>query len=117
MKITRVIIGLMKNSDKVKAMASITLDDCFVVKNLKVIKSEEGKYFIGMPQYKTDEEEWNDITFPITKEFREELTEKILIAYSDKVRESKGGDKKDKKKDIKKERSDKKWQEDDELPF
>ena len=79
MKITKV--QLTKGDwGKTKAMVSITFDDCFVVSGLKVVEGEKGA-FVSMPNRKTANGEYKDTSFPITKEFREELIQEILKEY------------------------------------
>lgn len=81
MKITDVRIRLVNKDDaKLKAVASITIDDCIVVHDIKVISGREGM-FISMPSRKTPDGEYKDIVHPINTETREELKKVILDAY------------------------------------
>ncbi len=81
MKITDVRVRLVKKDDtKLKAVASITFDDCFVVHDIKVIDGNNGP-FIAMPSKKTGENEHKDIAHPINTQTREELIACILDAY------------------------------------
>ena len=65
MKITDVRVRLVtKDEGKLKAVASITIDDCFVVHDIKIISGKEG-LFISMPNRKTPEGEYKDIVHPI----------------------------------------------------
>lgn len=68
------------NNDKLKAVASITIDDEIVVHDIKVISGRDG-YFLSMPSRKTSEGEFKDIVHPIKTEVREMLKEKILAEY------------------------------------
>jgi len=68
------------NNDKLKAVASITIDDEIVVHDIKVINGKDG-YFLSMPSRKTSEGEFKDIVHPIKTEVREMLKEKILAEY------------------------------------
>ena len=87
MKITDVRVRIVKKDDsKLKAVASITFDDCFVVHDIKVIEGNEG-YFIAMPSRKTRTGEFKDVCFPVKKEVREELEKAVLDAYSKKLEE------------------------------
>ena len=65
---------------KMKAVVSITIDDAFVVHDIKVIEGQE-KLFIAMPSRKTPDGEFKDIAHPINAATREELENKILAAY------------------------------------
>lgn len=67
-------------NDKLKAVASITIDDELVVHDIKVISGKDG-YFLSMPSRKTPEGEFKDIVHPIKTEVREMLKEKILAEY------------------------------------
>ncbi len=71
-----------KNDTKLKAVASVTFDDCFVVHDIKVIEGNEG-YFIAMPSRKTADGEYKDIAHPIKTEVREELIKVILNAFEE----------------------------------
>ncbi len=85
MKITDVRVRLVSNDDaKLKAVASITIDDCLVVHDIKVINGREGM-FISMPNRKRPDGEYKDIVHPINTETREELKKVILDAYEQEV--------------------------------
>jgi len=81
--ITNVQINSPKNTNsKILAFAKITIDDSFVVDNLKIIDGSKG-IFVAMPSNKnTKTQEFQDIAFPITKECRKYVTETILEAYN-----------------------------------
>ena len=81
MKITDVRIRLVTKEDsKLKAVATITIDECFVVHDIKVIEGKEG-YFIQMPSKKTPDGEYRDIVHPINTETREKIIEEVLKVY------------------------------------
>lgn len=81
MKITDIRVRIVNNNnDKLKAVASITIDDEIVVHDIKVINGKDG-YFLSMPSRKTSEGEFKDIVHPIKTEVREMLKEKILAEY------------------------------------
>ena len=83
MKISDVRVRIVKKDDsKLKAVASVTFDDCFVVHDIKVIEGNEG-YFIAMPSRKTADGEYKDIAHPIKTEMREELIKVILAAFEE----------------------------------
>ena len=83
MKISDVRVRIVKKDDsKLKAVASVTFDDCFVVHDIKVIEGNEG-YFIAMPSRKTADGEYKDIAHPIKTETREELIKVILTAFEE----------------------------------
>lgn len=85
MKISDVRIRFVKKEDsKLKAVASITIDDCFVVHDIKVIEGNDGP-FIAMPSRKTSDGEFKDIAHPLNTETREDLKNAILSAYADEL--------------------------------
>ena len=79
MKITDVRIRL-KDEAKLKGVASITIDECFVVHDIKVIAGKEG-LFISMPSKKTADGEHKDIAHTINTQTREEIKTAVLSAY------------------------------------
>lgn len=88
MKISDVRVRIVKKDDsKLKAVASVTFDDCFVVHDIKVIEGTEG-YFIAMPSRKTNDGEYKDIAHPIKTELREELIKVILAAFEEEKNKS-----------------------------
>ena len=85
MKISDVRIRLFNKEDnKLRAVASVTIDECFVVHDIKVIESAEGA-FIAMPSRKTNDGEYKDIAHPLNTETREILKQAILTAYYDEL--------------------------------
>ena len=83
MTITDVRVRIVKKDDsKLKAVASVTFDDCFVVHDIKVIEGNEG-FFIAMPSRKTNDGEYKDIAHPIKTEMREELLKIIFNAFEE----------------------------------
>ena len=83
MNITDVRVRIVKKDDtKLKAVASVTFDNCFVVHDIKVIEGSEG-YFIAMPSRKTADGEYKDIAHPIKTEMREQLINAILNAFEE----------------------------------
>ena len=83
MHITEVRISL-RDDAKLKAFASITLDDCFVIRGLKIIKGQTGT-FVAMPSRKRKDGDYQDIAHPInnsTRKWREEI---VLEKYRDEV--------------------------------
>lgn len=84
MEITKVTLRkLNKKKNNLKAFATVELDEELVLTGIKLIKGNKG-LFIGMPStYVEDKDEYYDIFFPITAEFRSELQEAIIDAYND----------------------------------
>ena len=83
MNITDVRVRIVKNdTSKVKASASITIDDCFVVHDIKIIDGNDG-YFMSMPSRKTPDGEFKDIVHPLNTETREKIRDLVLKAFEE----------------------------------
>lgn len=83
MKITEIRIHLM-GEERLKAFASVTFDDCFVVRNMKIVSGTNG-VFLCMPSRKLPDGTHKDMVHPIKQEFRQYLEENILKAYTDEL--------------------------------
>ncbi|HEX2242644.1 MAG TPA: septation regulator SpoVG [Gammaproteobacteria bacterium] len=68
------------DEDKLRAYVTITLDHCFVIRDLKIIKGTTG-YFVSMPSKKRKDGTYKDIAHPINNETRRMLEEKVLAEY------------------------------------
>ncbi len=80
MRITDVRVRKMTQDSKMKAIVSITIDDEFVVHDIKVIEGEKG-LFIAMPSKKASDGEYRDIAHPINSETRDRIQRIILESY------------------------------------
>ncbi|MDY3108979.1 MAG: septation regulator SpoVG [Lachnospiraceae bacterium] len=80
MNITDVRVRKITAEGKMKAIVSITIDDVFVVHDIKVIDGEKG-LFIAMPSKKATDGEYRDIAHPINSKTREDLQNLILSRY------------------------------------
>lgn len=80
MNITDVRVRNISSNGKLKAVASITLDNEFVVHDIKIIEGDKGP-FIAMPSRKMSEDDFRDIAHPIKPDTREYIQEVILKAY------------------------------------
>ena len=80
MQITDVRVRIIEKEGKMKAIVSITLDNEFVIHDIKVIEGEKG-LFIAMPSRKTSEGEYRDIAHPINSETRDMIQNVILNKY------------------------------------
>lgn len=86
MNITDIRVRLAKNDGgKLKAVASITIDSCFAVHDIKIINGNSGP-FIAMPSRKTPEGEFKDIAHPINPETRAMISDAILAAYEEQLK-------------------------------
>lgn len=66
--------------DKLRAVCSVVLDDCFLVKNVRVVEGEKG-LFVSLPSRRNVKGEWVEHCFPMTKELRAKLSAAVLEAY------------------------------------
>lgn len=82
-------IGSIRLEGNLRAIASVNLNDCFAIRNVKVMDSSRG-LFIAMPSYKGGNGEYKDICFPVTKEFREQLNNAVIDAYQQALTQSQG---------------------------
>lgn len=80
MQITDVRVRKVAKEGKLKAVVSITIDDEFVVHDIKVIEGEKG-LFIAMPSKKAMDGEYRDIAHPINSETRDRIQGMILDRY------------------------------------
>jgi len=79
MQITEIRISL-RSDNKLKAFASITLDNCFVIRGLKIIEGAKG-VFVAMPSRKRPDGTFQDIAHPINNETRDWMEGQIIVAY------------------------------------
>ena len=70
-----------REGSRMKGYATVTLDDCFVVRNIRIIEGDE-KLFIAMPSKKVNDERYEDICHPINAETRKMFEDKILEEYN-----------------------------------
>lgn len=82
MKITDVRVRKVAKEGKMKAIVSITIDNEFVVHDIKVIEGEKG-IFIAMPSKKSTDGEYRDIAHPISSQVREKIQTEIMRRYEE----------------------------------
>ncbi|HPD02639.1 MAG TPA: septation regulator SpoVG [Eubacteriales bacterium] len=81
MNITNVLVRLVKRDEgKLKAVASITIDECFVVHDIKIIAGNEGD-FIAMPSKRVNDGTYRDIAHPINSDTREFIRKHVIEEY------------------------------------
>lgn len=80
MNITDIRVKRVYGKGKMLAIASITIDNAFVVHDIKVIDGERG-LFIAMPSRRSSDGEYRDIAHPLNTDTRNELQDKIIAAY------------------------------------
>ena len=87
MQITDIRIRKVDKHGKMKAVVSITIDDAFVVHDIKIIEGEKG-LFIAMPSRKASDGEYRDIAHPINSGTREKIQKMILDKYDEVLSET-----------------------------
>ncbi len=78
--ITDIRITKVDGDDKLKAFAALVIEDCFLVGDLRVVEGEDG-YFVAMPSRRKRDGSFKDIAYPLNNNLREEIEEKVLLAY------------------------------------
>jgi len=86
MQITETRIRLMKDDGKMRAVASVTFDGCFVVHDIKIIDGQNGM-FLAMPSRKMAEDDFRDIAHPLNSFTRDMIKEAVFDAYDRALRE------------------------------
>lgn len=86
MKITDVRVRKVAKEGKMKAVVSITLDNEFVVHDIKVIEGDKG-LFIAMPSRKSSDGEYRDIAHPLNSDTRDMIQSIILRSYEEALQE------------------------------
>ena len=84
MQITDVRVRKITKEGKMRAIVSITIDDEFVIHDIKVIEGEKGM-FIAMPSKKATDGEYRDIAHPINSATRENIQNLILEKYKAEI--------------------------------
>lgn len=84
MQITDIRVRRVDKDGKMKAIVSITLDQEFVIHDIKVIEGEKG-LFIAMPSRKTANGEYCDVAHPINTETRTAMSRAILERYQEEI--------------------------------
>ena len=82
MNITDIRIRRVNSAGRMKAVVSVTIDNQFVVHDIKVVEGNNG-YFVAMPSRKGADGEFRDVAHPITTETRNMMQTMILDAYNE----------------------------------
>lgn len=84
MKVTDVRVRKILLEGKMKAIVSVTLDDAFVIHDVKVVEGNNG-LFVAMPSRKMPDGEFRDIAHPINSSARELIQSAVLVAYEQAI--------------------------------
>lgn len=90
MVITEVKVYLAKDSGRLKAYATIVFDDCFIIRDLKVIEGDKG-FFVSMPSRRRNDGSFRDIVHPLNSEMRKTIEEAIVKEYKKVVQLEESG--------------------------
>ncbi|MDD2497238.1 MAG: septation regulator SpoVG [Bacillota bacterium] len=86
MNVTDVRVRKILSEGKMKAIVSVTIDDAFVVHDVKVVDGQNG-LFVAMPSRKTPAGEFRDIAHPISQQARDIIQSKVLDKYQEVLAE------------------------------
>ena len=89
MRITEVKISL-RDDEKLKAFATVTFDDCFVIRGMKIIQASRG-LFVAMPTRRKPDGSFQDVAHPIHAQARAMLEQAVLGAYEQALRAAASG--------------------------
>lgn len=82
MKVTDVRLRKIQTDGRMKALVSITLDEAFVIHDLRVIEGNSG-LFVAMPSERTPDGEFRDIAHPINSDMRQEIQDAVMKVYDE----------------------------------
>lgn len=82
MKVTDVRLKKIQTDGRMKALVSITLDEAFVIHDLRVIEGNSG-LFVAMPSKRTPDGEFRDIAHPINSDMRQEIQDAVMKVYDE----------------------------------
>ncbi|MCM1514176.1 MAG: septation regulator SpoVG [Anaeroplasma bactoclasticum] len=82
MRITDVKIKKVQSENRLRAIASVTIDDCFVIHELRIIEGKEG-LFVAMPSRQTSNGVFRDIAHPIDTETRKIFEEVVIAKFNE----------------------------------
>ena len=88
MKITEVSIFPI-NEDRLRAYASITIEDSFVIRDLKIIRGNNG-LFVAMPSKKRKDGQFKDVAHPLNQKTRDQIERMVFEAYEQEVKSTGG---------------------------
>lgn len=92
MQITEVkVYPVRKPDDKLKAFVTMILDDCFVIRDMKVINGNTG-LFVAMPSRKKSDGTYADIAHPLNQDMRKKMEELVLVEYKKVMEQIEAGE-------------------------
>lgn len=88
MQVTDIRLNLINKESAVKAIGSFSLDGAFAVRGVRIMEDKNGKNFVAFPSREKANGEYEDLAFPLNKEFYHELTEALVNDYQ-RIKEEK----------------------------
>lgn len=80
LNITDIRITAAKGDDKLKGYATLIIDDCFLISDLRIIETDDG-FFVAMPSRRKRDGSFKDIAYPLNNDLRLEIEKKVLGAF------------------------------------
>ncbi len=91
MKITEVKVFPATDGGRLKAYATIVFDDCFIVRDLKIIEGRKG-HFVSMPSRRRKDGTFREVVHPLNSEMRSEIENRLIQEYESVARRIEAGD-------------------------
>lgn len=87
MEITDIRMNLLDNAGGVKAIGSFSLDNSFAVRGMRVMEDKKGRNFVAFPSRERANGDYEDIAFPLSKEFYHQITDAFMKEFHRKQKE------------------------------
>lgn len=87
MEITDIRMNLLDNAGGVKAIGSFSLDNSFAVRGMRVMEDKKGRNFVAFPSRERANGDYEDIAFPLSKEFYHQITDAFMKEFHRKQEE------------------------------
>ena len=81
MEITEVKVFAAKDGGRLKAYATVVFDNCFIIRDLKIIEGNKG-LFVSMPSRKRKDGTFRDIVHPLNSETRQKIEDRVIEEYN-----------------------------------
>ena len=84
MEVTDIRLNLINKEGGVKAIGSFSLDHAFAIRGVRIMEDKNGRNFVAFPSREKTNGEYEDIAFPLSKEFYHTVTEALVNEYKAK---------------------------------
>ena len=81
MEVTDIRLNLINRDGAVKAIGSFSLDNAFAIRGVRIMEDKNGKNFVAFPSREKSNGEYEDLAFPLSKEFYHQVTEAVVAEY------------------------------------